>query len=428
MSVTYRVLGSWADVCALPDGRFVGVHSEMGKVVAQIIGGPVLWETVIPTDIARYQRCAASDAGEVRSIGVGADDNAYVTTAAGSTPLGTVGGQNCVAIGWNGRAFVTFRTLYDPATREIKTYARMVDGSDDVILPIPIGHTSQGFREAIPGASPMEDRIIWSDNLRFQFVAGRVLHKPSERNGVIVGQINGTDAIQGWNGAQFFHAIDGQAYEPHIAFNGSAYAIAARTGRGAAFVVVPPYPAIDAPPPPPVEPPPPVVVPPKEPPVSVPVPDRSGEAAAFLSSRLQRLGSEDATREHSFAAVNALCHEFRKTDIGWGTLYKSGGDRVRERAADVLLYRINSTEAQVVDVVGDAEGHDGSPRPGWSVKDIRRADEWRPPYPISGDDDDPGDVDPPKPPDVPPPAGDATLGAILAEIQAVRAELRRIFR
>jgi hypothetical protein len=154
----------------------------------------------------------------------------------------------------------------------------------------------------------------------------------------------------------------------------------------------------------------------KEPEKPMPtVPDESAFARAFLAPRLKRFASLDETRAHTFAAVNALCTALRaKGDLNWGVLEKTGGDRVRERAADILLYAFGDGTAQVVDVVNDAEGHDGAPSPSWSLKDIRPISQWRQPYadepPI-----DPPDEDEDEPP--------VDLSPILKSIVDLRADV-----
>jgi hypothetical protein len=172
------------------------------------------------------------------------------------------------------------------------------------------------------------------------------------------------------------------------------------------------------PPPPPAQPTP----TPKEP--TVPVPDLQSTAAAFLGPRLTRLSTHDATREHSFNAVNDLAIYLRATDARWGLLEKLGGDRVRDRAADVLLYKISSTEAQVVDVVSDAEGADGAPRPGWSVKDIRPIAQWKEPYAASV----PGPVTPVPGPTTPPPDEISMDQALDILVDTFAREIRDIFQ
>jgi hypothetical protein len=121
---------------------------------------------------------------------------------------------------------------------------------------------------------------------------------------------------------------------------------------------------------------------PKPDPAPMSIPDRSAEAAAFLAPRLRYVkGDKAATSEATFAAVNALCIEFRKTDPRWFLLVKDPGqNNVRLRGVDVLLYQINATQAQVLDVVGDGDGHDGPPWPTWQPKDIRPIEQAKMPF------------------------------------------------
>jgi hypothetical protein len=202
------------------------------------------------------------------------------------------------------------------------------------------------------------------------------------------------------------------------------------------------------------------VPPPSEPPL-MSVPDRSRFAHDFLAPKLKRLDTEDETRAHSFEMVNGLCLALRHEDTRWGLLEKKGGDRVKDRAADVLLYQISQTEAQVVDVVSNAEGHadddnpEGRVGPSWQVKDIRPISQWKEPFgaaPVpqptgkhayEGGDNDTGECDyidrngdtcrqPPsaavhqvgtQPPPIEPPPGDVTLAQVMAAVQKLSAHL-----
>lgn len=368
MSVIYKQGIGWSAVCPFFDS-FAHIYNVDGGVEASA-DGRQLWLMPTPkdTDFIRYIDAASSPDFEVQAVGIGqvdAQDIAYVMRGPDWTMkrLGPVSGPYGVAIQWRDGEFKYY------VKRSTEAYE--VNG---VRVPLPdrLRGEAYGFQFIRPDGTP----VFWKDALAKY--PGTDLQNWAETDGMLAGVLSGPEEVRAIVGGREFVAIPGPAHSIRIARNKDKFAIAAATRNGSAFLVVPPFP-------------------PSEVPVSVP--DRSGEAAAFLSSRLVHVpGNEDATREKSFEAVNALCQEFRKTDTGWGTLFKSAGDRVRERAADVLLYRLNASEAQVVDVVGDAEGHDGPPRPGWSVKDIRRIDEWRPPYPVGGDDDDPGDTDPPAPP------------------------------
>lgn len=141
------------------------------------------------------------------------------------------------------------------------------------------------------------------------------------------------------------------------------------------------------------------------------VPDKSQFARDFLGPKLRIVGDVEDTRRHSFDCLNLGCVELRKTDLRWGLLEKTGGAQVRNRAADIWLYDLGDGTAQVVDVIGNAEG-EGNPReapvPSWAVKDIRPISQWKEPY---------GDVV--TPPDTPdPPSGDveARLAALEAQM------------
>jgi hypothetical protein len=143
---------------------------------------------------------------------------------------------------------------------------------------------------------------------------------------------------------------------------------------------------------------------PPEPPMPKPVPNEAAFVKVFLAPRLKQLGSLDATRANTFEAVNACCNALRsRGDVNWGLLEKLSGDRVKDRAADILLYAIDATSAQVVDVVVNAEGDGGQPLPGWGIKDIRPIGQWRQPYATEPDQPPPPDNPPPDNPPPPPP-------------------------
>lgn len=140
------------------------------------------------------------------------------------------------------------------------------------------------------------------------------------------------------------------------------------------------------------------------------VPDKSQFARDFLGPRLKKLDDLEATRANSFEAVNAGCVELRKTDTRWGLLEKIGGAQVKDRAADIWLYDLGDGSAQVVDVVSDAEGFDGNPRPSWGLKDIRSMSQWKEPYAV---------VVPPPVTEQPPAAATLdTVAYLLSEIRA----------
>jgi hypothetical protein len=116
------------------------------------------------------------------------------------------------------------------------------------------------------------------------------------------------------------------------------------------------------------------------------VPDYSQFVVEFLRPRLRRFeGDVERTRTHSFEQLNACVGELHARDPRVGLLEKTGGARVRERAADIIAYDLGNGSCQLFDVIGDAEGEDGQPSPGWSAVEesrqgIRPISQWRRPY------------------------------------------------
>ena len=154
---------------------------------------------------------------------------------------------------------------------------------------------------------------------------------------------------------------------------------------------------------------------------TVPVPDRSADAAAFIGPRLVYVpGDEAATRRASFFAVKAWVVEQRKTDDRWGLLLKPAGDNVDGFAADIALYRISEDSAQVVDVVSNAEGapdehgNPSHPSPAWSAKDVRPLSQWRAPN------------ETPAPGPTPPPVTGGHGAALDAQIKALLARIEKL--
>lgn len=244
--------------------------------------------------------------------------------------------------------------------------------------------------------SPKNELSQWCETLGLQFGQSR-----SAREGVRVWDGRDRRVVEyGPCNEIHAHGIDGIIACSYRKDNDGFYILEA---PAAAFLAGPKDEDVPPPPPPP---------PPPEKPMSVP--NESAFVASFLGPRLTRLASEDATRAHSFEAVNACCVALRsRGDMNWGLLEKTSGATVRDRAADILCYALGPDTAQVVDVVNDAEGHDGNPSPGWSVKDIRPIAQWKQPYPAE---------EPPPPP--PPP--DNTIEQLQRELAAVRAELQAL--
>jgi hypothetical protein len=149
----------------------------------------------------------------------------------------------------------------------------------------------------------------------------------------------------------------------------------------------------------------------------VSLPDYSQFVREFLTPRLQRFeGDVERTRSNSFEQLNACVSQLHKRDPRVGLLEKTGGARVRERAADIIAYDLGNGTCQLFDVIGDAEGEDGRPRAGWSAVEasrqgIRSISEWRAPY-------DPAPISEPGP--TPPTAVVVTAEGLEAAIAALR--------
>lgn len=254
MSVKY-LPGTWTDVCVLPDGRFAQVTTD-GPTVRCFVEGVLLWQRDAP--IALGQCRAAYTAQGVLSIHQGnkegdPDDGvAFLVGEHSVTRLGKTFGVQPVAID----------SQFVYVVRSNQTYDRIALATGEVEhLPHGVPGSSQGFR----------DVGVWADNAQVRTRHGLTLHQFSEVNEITIGQAD-PPQIAGELETEdvLFTAFLGEAYEPHGAFSNGRYAIVARTPKGAAFVVVPPFPAFVSGAPAPI----PVPVPqpkPEEPkPVSIP--------------------------------------------------------------------------------------------------------------------------------------------------------------
>lgn len=93
-------------------------------------------------------------------------------------------------------------------------------------------------------------------------------------------------------------------------------------------------------------------------------------------------GDNDATREKSFEILNQIAVELNALDPGIGLLEKTAGNRWRDRAIDILTWLEPGGACHHFDVIGDAEGHDGDPTPGWGYVGLINAGRWKAPYPV----------------------------------------------
>lgn len=223
---TYRPGTSWTDVVWTTFG-FRQICAGAGFI--EYGWGDAWVRRDVPTDILRYLRGASNPLGHVACLGVGADDHAYLVTPDGVTDKGVVVGQNPVGLYWSdGWVAVLQRTnfVYSVGGRLFAFPTTDPDG------------TSQGFRDVTPDGT-----IVFGDDAHAIEIGGVQLHEPNTRGLVTVGQIDGTDQIDGVRITQRFASIEGRAFEPHLAWNGlDDYAVVARTLRGAALSTHPPFP------------------------------------------------------------------------------------------------------------------------------------------------------------------------------------------
>lgn len=102
-------------------------------------------------------------------------------------------------------------------------------------LASPVPGSSQGISDVRP-----DGEIWWADLHRTLTVQGLTLTYPNVRGDVTLGQADPTQ-IAGVSPA-WFTAFAGDGFEPHLAVNGTRYALCARTPQGAAYLEVPPFP------------------------------------------------------------------------------------------------------------------------------------------------------------------------------------------
>jgi hypothetical protein len=240
----------WCAVTPHPSG-WCFAWSVNGKVKFEFANGAKL-ERSVPTDFLRYLDAASNPAGEIVAIGVGADDYAYVVRSQTATveKLGKVVGNFAVALFWNGHDFVTFRTI---------SPTRYLEGT--VEKPIPIGQTSQGFRQI-----RSTGEIVWGDSAMVKTIGGRTIHKYSSIGKLWTGQRDGPDHIDlhDEQAGSWWTPVKGSAQPPRIAqLSSSLYGVCAGTNHGAVLAIGPPWPALI----------PDVVIPPTEPPMPAPVPN-----------------------------------------------------------------------------------------------------------------------------------------------------------
>lgn len=216
--------GTYCDVAATMDGlAFVYVRGL--DVVAMFPEGS-RYVTPMPEPLM-FVRCGVLS-GRFVSVGQGHDTGTAWVMVDGAAPVsfGLTFGVQPVCVGPDGLYIVRNSVRVD-----------VLSLAGTLVRQYLVDPTTQGIRDITPdGELRMSDAWFRRD------IAGLTLIQPSLRRGVMVGQCD-PPQIAGVVGETLpFTAIDGVAYEPHVAYLGDdRYAICARTPIGAQLVLVPPY-------------------------------------------------------------------------------------------------------------------------------------------------------------------------------------------
>lgn len=373
MSVVYRP-GFFCDVCVLPNGSFAHVYESGLSVVCESALLP-LWRTAVPEPLM-FCRCAvAAHDGFLYSIHQGHDTGrALLVSGSGVKDLGLTFGVQPVAID----------ATYAYVVRSNQSYDRIrLDNGEVEHLPHGVPGSSQGISDVAPDGT-----IWWADLWRTLRFGGLTLAYPNTRGAVVVGQADPPQIAGLHLSQQRFTAIEGEAYEPHLAVSGDRYAICARTPKGAAFVVVPPFQALVAGAPVPV----PVPQPKPEAPKPVSIPNQLPLVASIRGKYPTPLGPQ-----HPFFLIEAA------QATGAKLLRKDGGTHVTLPTGVSVSQDILMFGDQGIDILSDGEG---AAIPSWQEKGT-----------IPGEYIDVGFLPQPVPnPGTPAPTPGTDLAPLLAEI------------
>lgn len=413
--------GSWCDVAVLPDGRFAHVVTNGNSVTTYIDG--IASPPIVAPEALLFCRAACWNNTIVSVHQGNGSGSAYLLRNRTHENLGPTFGVQPVAIDGT----------YVYIVRNNQSYDRIsLDAGEVEHLPHGAPGSSQGISDVVNGLPQ------WADLHRVVSVAyGNDSHValtfPNLRGRVIVGQADPSQiaGVFGAGDEDFtkdiaFTAIQGDAFEPHVAQSGERYAICARTQQHAAYVEVPPYPAliINAPTPAP----PPVPKPdPKPEPIPVPVIPVQNRAAALAEFHQTWNGGHpitDDAEKHRFTEALAAFLNLDGTGR-WGRKARAGTDA---KSKDTLGYWLGSIvpkasadgKVDAFDVVAStgAVGWDlraESNDPGYRNIDAR----WFAVSPVTN----PPVVQPPAPP-----APSVDLSAVFAEIAALRGRVESLER
>lgn len=270
----YFPAANWCDVFAHPDG-WAFVRSE-GSVIICVVNDVERWRFDVGQKVL-YLRGASAPDGMVVAIMQGNNDGlCWCLGLNGKVAnMGPTWGQDCTAIVWEDGGFVAY------ILRSETTYSRLTlaDGEDVVHECV---QTSQGWLDVVGG-------LQWTDANRDRTVNDITVALPFERGDVVVGQATSGNLEQVTAllpSGEASTVIRGTSYEPRVAVTvDGVYAVCARTLRGAALALCPPWPAYDTgvevPVPPPVPVPP---VPTPQPPTPNPAPSMSKIPSAVIAT------------------------------------------------------------------------------------------------------------------------------------------------
>lgn len=162
---------------------------------------------------------------------------------------------------------------------------------------------------------------------------------------------------------------------------------------------------------------------------SLQLPDKSQEVAQLLTA-FPAFGQGDtqaARLRNSFLAARHTAQQLARTDPRWGILRKTSGSNVDGFSADYLAYCLGTPSEQGcagqalhVDIIADAEGADGPPRPSWAPHGP--VDEPRISWAYAGRPEEPA----PGPPGPQPQPQPIDLSAVLQKLDALAQQVTQL--
>jgi hypothetical protein len=198
------------------------------KTVTCDVNGVFLWRVHGP-EVLMEVRCSALPDGTVVAVCKGNETGtAYVTVDGRALrSAAPVFGVQSVAV--EGAWLYLMRSA---------TVLEVLSVSGEIVDMRAVMPTSQGIRDVVDG------EVRMADDWYVRQVGTLRLHQVVARPGIMIGQADPSQIAGEWQGG-YFTAIEGVAFEPHLAaLDNGRFAICARTPAGAALAIVPPYPAL----------------------------------------------------------------------------------------------------------------------------------------------------------------------------------------